>query len=1049
MMMPRLGQLLAITTVLCCYVSLTVGFNLAVIAIDLGSEYTKIALVKPGVPMEIVLNDESSRKTASMVAMRDGERHYGQAAVNTGVRFPKKAFWYLMHIVGLKYEDPQVELYRKRFPYYNLIKDEDRGTVLFQLEDDSTYSPEELIAMQLEKAKAYAETFADQPIKDCVITVPAFFSQSQRKAIIQAAEMVDLNILQILSDNAAVALNYGVFRRKNFNSTMQYYMFYDMGATSTTATVVGYQMVKMKEGTRVETNPQLVIKGVGYDKNLGGLEATLRMRDHLAKSFTKSKKTKEDVYKSPRAMGKLFKEAERVKKVLSANNDHFAQVEGLLDNEDFRVKVTRAELEGMTMDLMKRVTKPIEDALKISQVTLPEITEIILFGGGTRTPKVQTILSEFLGRQELGKSINSDEAAALGAVYQAAHLGKGFKVKMFGIKEGTIFPISVEFARQTAGQDDSAVKQKTVKRTLFGRMNPFPQKKVMTFNKHVKDFTFNVTYSDLSFLSEEEVRSMGNPLLATYTVTGVDTAYSKHAEDADSKGVKAHFRLDESGILHMDKAEVVFERQGPAEEESTWSKIGSTLGGLFGSSTDKETKVEDADPGTEVPAEEEEESKKENGNEKEQRKTEGEDEKEEKKEEEVKEKEEEKSEEKKDDKKATEDEKAKDKEVNGTDSENATKSDEDKKANKTTTIKVDLTSEFKTYEIPQLSTDQLKDSKKKLADLTAKDKEKKLLEKAKNDLEAFIFDMGDRLSQPLYEKCSTETEREEYSKTLSESSDWMYEQDDDAKKEIYTEKLRELKKMTRDLEMRVTEMKERPEALQALESMLNHSVFFLKTVQNLSQVEEPIFTEVEVTTLGKLINDTMDWKNATVKEQEKMLPTEKPKLVVQDIGMKIQALDREVKYLINKAKNFRPKPKSKPKKNTTSSANDTATNETQSADSKTDLPTDGDSEDTGTTSEGTTTTPGEESEFPTPPTEETTTTPGEESEFPTPPTEETTTPGEESELPPPQTESDTTKKEEEEEILQLGDGDDTSTTTTEKDNTESTTRNNKHDGSDL
>ncbi|XP_033730283.1 hypoxia up-regulated protein 1-like, partial [Pecten maximus] len=274
-------------------------------------------------------------------------------------------------------------------------------------------------------------------------------------------------------------------------------------------------------------------------------------------------------------------------------------VEGLLDNEDFRVKVSRAELEGMTTDLMERVTKPIEEALKTSQVTLPEITEIILFGGGTRTPKVQTLLSEFLGRQELGKSINSDEASALGAVYQAAHLGKGFKVKMFGIKEGTIFPISVEFAKQSVGQDDSEVKPKTVKRTLFGRMNPFPQKKVMTFNKHTTDFTFNVTYTDLSFLSEEEAKSIAGPVLTTYTVTGVDAAYSKHAQDAESKGVKAHFRLDESGILHMDKAEVVFERQGPAEEESTWSKIGSTLGGLFGSSADKETKVEDSDPSTE------------------------------------------------------------------------------------------------------------------------------------------------------------------------------------------------------------------------------------------------------------------------------------------------------------------------------------------------------------------------------------------------------------------------------------------------------------------
>lgn len=219
-------------------VTFTAGYN-AVMSIDLGSEFMKVAIVKPGIPMEIVLNEDSDRKTSTIVALRDGERYFGKAAENQAVKFPRKAFWYLTNLIGRKFDNADVQLYKERFPYYDIVKDEERGTVLFKIDEETTYSPEELLGMVLEKAKEYAEAFTGQTIKDCVITVPVYFTQSERKAVLHAAQLVDLNILQLMSDNAAVALNFGVFRRKEFNGTMQYYMFYDMGATSTTATIVG------------------------------------------------------------------------------------------------------------------------------------------------------------------------------------------------------------------------------------------------------------------------------------------------------------------------------------------------------------------------------------------------------------------------------------------------------------------------------------------------------------------------------------------------------------------------------------------------------------------------------------------------------------------------------------------------------------------------------------------------------------------------------------------------------------------------------------------
>ncbi|XP_052061435.1 hypoxia up-regulated protein 1-like isoform X3 [Mytilus californianus] len=908
-------KLLIAVSLLICMASYTVGFN-AVMSIDLGSEYMKIAIVKPGVPMEIVLNEESDRKTSTIVALRNGERFYGKEAENTAVKFPRKAFWYLTNIVGRKFDSADVKLYKERFPYYDLVKDEERGTVLFKVDEETFYSPEELLAMLLEKAKEYAETFTDQSIKDCVITVPAYFTQAERKSILSAAELIDLNVLQLLSDNAAVALNYGVFRRKEFNGTVQYYMFYDMGATSTTATIVGYQVTKVKEGTRLESNPQLIIKGVGFDRGLGGTEITLRLRKHLAKVFNEQKKTKTDVFTNERSMGKLFKEAEKLKKVLSANNAHFAQVEGLLEEIDFKTKVTREELEELSKDLFEKVTQPIEEALKVSQITLGEIKDVILMGGGTRIPKVQEILKKYLGRSELGKSINTDEAAAMGAVYQAAYLGKGFKVKTFGVKEASIYPITVEFEKHKLAEDGSDSKR-VVKRTLFNRMNPYPQKKVMTFSKHLKDFDFNVSYGDLDFLSDFDKSSFQDPSLAKFKLSGVGDAFTKHKESGDSKGVKAHFRLDESGILHLDQVEVVFEKE-EEKEESTWSKLGNTLGGLFGGKKEEgETIEETGEKPVEVPADEEDKSNKKSD--KTEEKTD-----ETKKEKTEKGKEEEKSENKTDD--------ATDK-LNGTDSQNKTEADLKEKKPNVTVVREKIDTKIESFDIPEVNKDLMKVMRKKLAELTAKDKEKKLLEKSKNDLEAFIFDMNDKLTQEVYEKCSTEAEREKLSKLMSEASDWMYDQEEDAKAEIYQDKLKSLKKEIKELKARVYEFEERPKALKALKDMLNHTKYFLKSVKNFTVVEEDrIFTDVEITTLEKLITDTKKWRDDMVEEQKKTPDSEKPKLLVEDVALKLQALDREVKYLINKAKNFKPKPKPKPKSNTTKTDGNTTKSDTNKTD---------------------------------------------------------------------------------------------------------------------
>jgi len=209
-------------------------------SVDLGTEWMKVAVVSPGVPMEIALNPESKRKTNVAVSIVDGERKFGADAMNVCVKKPDKCYAYLVDLLGKAVGHPLVQAYRERFPQYTIEADPVRGTVVFVHDSETKYSVEELLGMVLAHAKAQAEAFTEQTVKDCVITAPVYFNQAERLALVAAAQLGGLTVLQLMNNPLAVALNYGMFRRKEINGTVKHLMLYDMGASATTATVIGY-----------------------------------------------------------------------------------------------------------------------------------------------------------------------------------------------------------------------------------------------------------------------------------------------------------------------------------------------------------------------------------------------------------------------------------------------------------------------------------------------------------------------------------------------------------------------------------------------------------------------------------------------------------------------------------------------------------------------------------------------------------------------------------------------------------------------------------------
>ncbi|XP_018649369.1 hypoxia upregulated 1 (hyou1)-related [Schistosoma mansoni] len=563
-------------------------------SIDLGTEFMKVAVVLPGKPMEIAVAPDSKRKTSTAIGFKNNERLFGSLAVNLASKSPENVFQSIPSLLGKSIDHPMVKLFQERYPYHNLSYDATSGQLFFTLKDGVVFSVDELVAMLFEYAHNYAELYAGSIIKTCVLTVPSHFGQAERRRLIQVSEIAGLNVLQIINDNSAVALNFGLLRFKSFNETPQYYVFFDIGSMSTTATLAAYSYGKHRDGDVVGDFPMLRIVNVSHDPTFGTQVFIYRIRDHLLEKFCEIKKLDKDlVKKSHRAMSKLALEASNVLTKLSANSEIFAQVENLFNGEDLKVKITRAEMETFCSDLFERVRRPFSDIMV--DFPMESLQQVILMGGGTRIPKIQSILIEHSQKSELHRGVNSDDAAALGAVYQAAFHTPGFRVTRFIVKDYNLYPIAVDFMRAPPLPGDKSDKdlhiedqqdESYVRQVLFPRGAIFPQKRAIKFNRHITDLDFYVNYVDHD---GDAARFQGlNYNLSHITTRNVSKA-AKHYSFAEPRGVKAHFIMDHNGILVLNGVSCIFhpiEKIGISDDsnkaKSTFEKIGSTLSGLFG-----------------------------------------------------------------------------------------------------------------------------------------------------------------------------------------------------------------------------------------------------------------------------------------------------------------------------------------------------------------------------------------------------------------------------------------------------------------------------------
>ncbi|KAF9286428.1 hypothetical protein BGZ68_002900 [Mortierella alpina] len=840
----------------------------AVIAIDYGTDWFKVALVKPGIPLDIVLNTESKRKTPSAITVRGDERAFGSESLSLATRFPQDSFIGLKRILGRDYEDDHCVEYRNTFTN-NMSKDPVRGTVVLETTAGTKYTAEELVAMKFALAKRQAEDTAGEPVRDVVITVPPFYSQFERQAVLEAAELAGLRVLSLIHDESAVALNYAMTR--SFPQE-QCHIFYDMGAGSTVASLACFQDLTVKDvGKFNKTVQQIEIKSVGYDRTLGGHEFDVRLQKLLAEKFQEQKGTKISmpVVQNERAMAKLLKEANRVKQILSANTETMASVENLMEDTDFKVKVTRAELEALSKDLLARVRGPIDAALEEGNKTLGDIQSLVLVGGGVRIPSIQANLAAIVGEKNIAKNVNMDEAAVMGAVFRAASLSKQFKVKEVRLKDISLFPIEVKY---TGESKDANTPGKPFVTPIFAAKSTLGTSKIMSF-KRVTDFGFDLQYGDVS-----ENGEISHKEIAHVSLSGLTDAINKFKDiSVATPKVKVTIELSNSGVLIVRDATATIETDH-SKKASLADKVKSFFGG-----SEKNGDVQDAEP-------------KENGDEQdggeanEQEKDKG--------------------------KENTESKENKTEQTNGNNTDSPAKNET---AVTTQIEKIVLSVQVEYKGITPLTTLQKQESMAKIQRLDGLDAAKQAREESRNALESFLYRGRELLDKTEIIEVSTEEEREKLSESLSTISEWL-DENEDADTPEFQDRLKQLRKLERPLSVRAAERVSRPKAFASLSS----SVTMARNVgEHLLTGEGAFHDPADVQKLFDACDEVLAW----IKEKEaelEALPLWKDGTVsTRQIQLKGAAVEREMHRLMSMKKPKAPKKEKEPASNTSEKADDT------------------------------------------------------------------------------------------------------------------------------